>query len=551
MEVEFFLLTLSLLFFASILSDKVSSKFGVPSLLLFLIVGMLFGTDGIGIKFDNIGLAEAIGSIGLSIILFSGGMDTKFREIQPVVKEGIVLSTIGVLLTAVITGLLIWLLISFTHAGIELALGTSLLMAATMASTDSASVFSILRGQNIKLKHNLQPLLELESGSNDPMASVLTILMISVVTAGGHPNVWLLIFDVLSQLVIGLLLGFLAGKFLVWLMNKVNISNESLYPILVLTSCIFIFAVTSFTKGNAFLAVYIGGLVFGNSKFAHKRSTVNFLDGITWLSQLTMFLTLGLLVTPHELIDKRVLALGFAASGIMIFISRPISVFLSLTPFRKLPFKALTFVSWVGLKGASPILFSILCLAENVPNARLIFNVVFLCTLVSLLVQGMSLTKMAKWLGMADANEPQLKKVESFDIDLPEEIKSVATEINISADMLEHGSRLMDMGFPQNTLVIMVKRGTQFFVPTGKSILQEGDNLLVITDNEQTLQATYQQIEDNRQEKKPKFLDDTIDFTREFINMIRENHKIKQKRRKAIKLAKKQLKKKNNISKPE
>ncbi|MBR1929047.1 MAG: potassium/proton antiporter [Paludibacteraceae bacterium] len=551
MEVEFFLLTLSLLFFASILSDKVSSKFGVPSLLLFLIVGMLFGTDGIGIKFDNIGLAEAIGSIGLSIILFSGGMDTKFREIQPVVKEGIVLSTIGVLLTAVITGLLIWLLISFTHAGIELALGTSLLMAATMASTDSASVFSILRGQNIKLKHNLKPLLELESGSNDPMASVLTILMISVVTAGGHPNVWLLIFDVLSQLVIGLLLGFLAGKFLVWLMNKVNISNESLYPILVLTSCIFIFAVTSFTKGNAFLAVYIGGLVFGNSKFAHKRSTVNFLDGITWLSQLTMFLTLGLLVTPHELIDKRVLALGFAASGIMIFISRPISVFLSLTPFRKLPFKALTFVSWVGLKGASPILFSILCLAENVPNARLIFNVVFLCTLVSLLVQGMSLTKMAKWLGMADANEPQLKKVESFDIDLPEEIKSVATEINISADMLEHGSRLMDMGFPQNTLVIMVKRGTQFFVPTGKSILQEGDNLLVITDNEQTLQATYQQIEDNRQEKKPKFLDDTIDFTREFINMIRENHKIKQKRRKAIKLAKKQLKKKNNISKPE
>ena len=551
MEVEFFLLTLSLLFFASILSDKVSSRFGVPSLLLFLIVGMLFGTDGIGIKFDNIGLAEAIGSIGLSIILFSGGMDTKFREIQPVVKEGIVLSTIGVLLTAVITGLLIWLLISFTHAGIELALGTSLLMAATMASTDSASVFSILRGQNIKLKHNLKPLLELESGSNDPMASVLTILMISVVTAGGHPNVWLLIFDVLSQLVIGLLLGFLAGKFLVWLMNKVNISNESLYPILVLTSCIFIFAVTSFTKGNAFLAVYIGGLVFGNSKFAHKRSTVNFLDGITWLSQLTMFLTLGLLVTPHELIDKRVLALGFAASGIMIFISRPISVLLSLTPFRKLPFKALTFVSWVGLKGASPILFSILCLAENVPNARLIFNVVFLCTLVSLLVQGMSLTKMAKWLGMADANEPQLKKVESFDIDLPEEIKSVATEINISADMLEHGSRLMDMGFPQNTLVIMVKRGTQFFVPTGKSILQEGDNLLVITDNEQTLQATYQQIEDNRQEKKPKFLDDTIDFTREFINMIRENHKIKQKRRKAIKLAKKQLKKKNNISKPE
>ena len=243
-----------------------------------------------------------------------------------------------------------------------------------------------------------------------------------------------------------------------------------------------------------------------------------------------MFLTLGLLVKPHELIDPKVLILGSIASAIMIFLARPVSVGLSLAPFRNLPFKARVLVSWVGLKGASPILFSIMCLAADVPNARLIFNVVFLCTLVSLLIQGMSLDKMAQWLGVAEPQEPQLSKVENFDIDLPEEIKSVATEIHVTEDMLQHGNRLMDMGFPSNTLAIMVKRGQQFFVPTGKSVLQDGDALLVITDNEQTLQETYRQIEE-KQQWKPAFLDDTVDFIREFVVMLRENRKIKKQQK--------------------
>ncbi len=526
---ELFLLTISLLFFVSILTDKLSSRFGVPSLVLFLLVGMLFGTDGLGIDFDNIDLAQSIGTIALSVILFSGGMDTKLESIHPVAKEGLLLSTIGVLLTAMIEGVLIWLLMKWTHTGVELALPTALLMASTMSSTDSASVFSILRSKGLRLKYHLRPMLELESGSNDPMAAVLTSVMISVVQAGGAPNVWLLILSVVFQLLFGFLMGFFAGKLLVWLMNKVNIENESLYPILILTSCIFIFAVTNYTSGNAFLAVYIGGLVFGNSKFAHKRSTVNFLDGVTWLCQLSMFLTLGLLVNPHELFQPNVLILGSIASVIMIFISRPAAVFLSLAPFRKLPFNAKTFISWVGLKGASPILFAILCLAAEVPNARLIFNVVFLCTLISLLLQGMTLSRMATLLGVLEDNEPQLQKVENFDIDLPEEIKSVTTEIHITEDMLQRGNRLMDLGFPQNTLAIMVKRGQQYFVPTGKSILQTDDALLVITDNEQTLQETYQQIENKQNNYKPAFLDDTADFMREFFAMVKENRKVKKK----------------------
>lgn len=532
MQVEFFLLIISLLFFASILTDKVSSRFGIPSLVLFLLVGMLFGRDGLGIDFDNIGLAQAIGTVALCVILFSGGMDTKISEIKPVLMEGLMLSTLGVFLMAGFTGILIWLLMKWTHAGIELALPTALLMAATMSSTDSASVFSILRGKNLTLKYNLRPMLELESGSNDPVAYILTTTMISVVLAEGQPNVWWLILTVILQLVVGSLAGFFFGKFLVWLMNKVQIQNESLYPILVLTSCLFIFSITYFLQGNSFLAVYIGGLVFGNSKFAHKRSTTNFFDGYTWLCQLIMFLTLGLLVNPRELLDTNVLILGAIVSVVMIFVSRPISVLLSLVPFRHIPFRARLFVSWVGLRGASPILFAIMCLAAAVPNARLIFNVVFACTLVSLLVQGMSLGQMAEWLGVAEKPEKKLNKPENFDIDLPEEIKSVATEIQVTTDMLEHGNRLMDMGFPQNTLVIMVKRGQQFFVPTGKSQLQNNDQLLVITDNETTLQETYKQIEEIRQSWKPELLNDTFDFARQYFNIWRENRRIR-KREKA------------------
>lgn len=528
MAVELILLILSLLFFTSILTDKLSSRLGVPSLMLFLLVGMLFGSDGLGLSFDNINLAEAIGSIGLSIILFSGGMDTKLQDIRPVAREGILLATIGVLLTATITGLAIWQLMKWTHAGLSLALPTALLMAATISSTDSASVFSILRSKNMMLRYNLRPMLELESGSNDPMAAVLTTVLIGVAQSGGEPNGWMIVLMVVVQLVVGFLAGFLFGKFLVWLMNKVNLDNTSLYPILVLTSCIFIFAMTYYLRGNSFLAVYIGGLVFGNSKFAHKRSTVNFLDGLTNLAQLAMFLTLGLLVSPHELWDKNVLLLGAIVSVIIFFISRPAAVMITLSPFRNIPFRGKMFVSWVGLKGASPILFAIMCLAANVPNARLIFNVVFLCTLVSLFVQGISIDKVARWLGVAETNKKKLKRVEKFDIDLPEEIKSVATEIEIKADMLEHGNRLMDMGFPDNTLAIMVRRGQQFFVPSGKSVLQEGDTLLVITDNKKTLQETYQQLEERRKEWHPDFLDDTVDFIRQFSIMLREDRRIRQ-----------------------
>ena len=491
MSLEFFLLGMSVLFFLSILAGKAGYKFGVPALLLFLSVGMIFGSDGVGIRFENIQAAQTIGTIALCIILFSGGMDTKYEEIRPVMTQGIILATVGVFLTAIFTGLIVWWVLGKTMESAGVGFLTSLLLASTMSSTDSASVFSILRSKGLHLKHNLRPMLELESGSNDPMAYILTITMIGIIQTESNPNFWMVAGTLMLQLVIGAGAGYLLGKYAVFVINRLKIDNASLYPILVFTFCIFIFSVTYFIKGNGYLAVYIGGLVIGNSKFVHKRSSLNFFDGLAWMAQLLMFLTLGLLVNPSELIPIAIPAL--IISFAMIFITRPVTVFLCLAPFRKMHYKDKIFVSWVGLRGAVPIIFAILALAADVPNARLIFNIVFFCTLVSLIVQGTSLPKVAKWLGLA-RKPRELNKLKDFDIDFSDEIKSVTTEIEVTPQSLMSGNHLMDLPLPEKTLVVLVKRDGKYFVPTGNTILQERDKLLIITDDQEALIETIQKM---------------------------------------------------------
>jgi len=490
-QIEYVLLVLSILFFISILAGKASSRYGVPALLLFLGVGMLGGSDGLGIQFDNIQFAETIGSIALSIILFSGGMDTTIAEVRPVMARGVVLATFGVLFTALITGVVIWWILGMTIPSAGIGFLTSLLLASTMASTDSASVFSILRSQDLKLKNNLRPLLELESGSNDPVAYILVVTLLGIIKQELEPSFWQLSGTLLLQIGIGALSGYLIGKLAVKVINKIRIGNDSLYPILVFTFCIFIFSFTYFAKGNGFLAVYIGGLVIGNSKFVHKRSSLNFFDGLAWMFQLVMFLTLGLLVNPHDLLS--IVVPGLIISFLMIFFSRPLAVFLSLLPFPKMHFKDKTFISWVGLKGAVPIIFAIFALVEDIPHARLIFNIVFFCTLVSLIVQGTTLTLVAKWLGLVQKHRP-LKKLRDFDVDFSNDIKSVMTEIDVTDKMLANGRKLMDMTFPDKTLVVMVKRDQRYFVPTGKTVLNENDKILIITDNHEALIETYKSL---------------------------------------------------------
>jgi cell volume regulation protein A len=518
MSVEFVLLTLSLLFFASIFTDKIGYRFGVPALLLFLAVGMLFGPNGIGswIGSDGIGYmlnvssAQAIGTVALCVILFSGGLDTKITDIQPVFAPGLTLATIGVLLTCAITGVLIWLIFGWLHAIASVSIWVALLMAATMSSTDSASVFSILRTNGLKLKHNLRPLLELESGANDPMAYILTITLIEIVK--NHPTEIsaLAIFqDILVQLVMGAVMGFLFGKFIVWLLNRADLSNESLYPIMVLTACIFIFAATYYLKGNPYLAVYIGGLIIGNSKFTRKRQTKSFFDGLTWLSQLVMFLMLGLMVRPLELFKLEVWLSSLIISIVMILLSRPISVLFSLLPFRNFKQSDRLFVSWVGLKGAVPIIFAILCIANGIQHADLLFNVVFTCTIVSLLIQGTTLSAVARKLRLVLPADLKKNRLQHFDLDLPEEIESSAREKKVDEALLANGNKLKELAIPHHTLVIMVRREDTFFVPKGDTELQLDDILLVISDN--NAEKVVQDLEDEESEVLKHWW---MDFTR-------------------------------------
>ena len=490
-QIELFLLVFSVLFFFSILAGKASSKFGVPALLLFLTVGMLFGSDGLGIEFENIYAAKNIGTIALCIILFSGGMDTNIAEVRPVMGRGIILATVGVFMTALVTGVTIWWILGMTMKSAGVGLLTSLLMASTMSSTDSASVFSILRSKGLNLKNNIRPMLELESGSNDPMAYILVVTLLDIIKMNSTPNYWLAAGSLVLQLAIGALMGILLGKLSVYIINKIKIGNDSLYPILVLTLCVFIFSVTYFTKGNGFLAIYLGGLVIGNSKFVHKRSSLNFFDGLAWLFQLVMFLTLGLLVNPHELVP--IIVPGLIISVLMILFTRPLTVFLCLLPFRKMAGRDKIYVSWVGLRGAVPIIFAIIPLAEGVPHARLIFNIVFLCTLVSLVVQGTSLPMIARWLNLAE-KPLHINKLKYFDVDFSNEISSTTTEIIITNELIKRGNRLKDLGLPENTLAVMVKRSGKFFVPTGKTTLMENDKLLMITDNQEALNETYKTL---------------------------------------------------------
>ncbi len=482
----------SILLFVSVFASKAGSRFGIPSLLLFLAVGMLFGSDGLGIPFDNAHAAQTIGTVALSIILFTGGMETKYSEIRPVIAPGIVLATVGVIMTAILTGGFIYLISGWFH--FKLTFLESLLMASVMSSTDSASVFSILRSKKQGLRQNLRPLLELESGSNDPMAYILTIMLLGMIGEGGSSNWWHVFGTFAMQMSIGAAAGYLLGKIMAWVINRINMTNPSMYGIMLLALVFFIFAVTDSLRGNGYLAVYIGGLIVGNSKIVHKKSMTNFMDGFTWLFQIVMFLALGLLVSPRELISFDTAMTGLLVGVFMIVFSRPVSVILCMAPFRKFTLKARAYVSWVGLRGAVPIIFAtypLVAVADgfNPAVAELIFNVVFFITLLSLVIQGSTVSVMAKALGLS-YELPE----DSFGIDLPDKIKSALSEIEVREAFLAKGEQLKDIPLPANTLVVMVKRHEDYFVPTGGTELKLGDKLLVLTDNDVELKQELEQL---------------------------------------------------------
>ena len=415
--------------------------------------------------------------MALSIILFTGGMDTKFSDIRPVMTQGVILSTLGVVLTTALTGGFIFLLSWWGGWGIEMPLLTCLLLAATMASTDSASVFSLLRSQNINLKQNLRPMLELESGSNDPMAYMLTIVIIQIIGSRDSMDLVMVAKDLVVQFVVGGALGFAMGKCAVWLTNRINLLNSSLYPILLLSLVFITFTITDTIDGNGYLAVYICGLVVGNTKLVFRKEVNTFMNGLTWLFQIIMFITLGLLVNPHELLDVALIAV--LVGLFMIVFARPISVFACLLPFKEMTNRARLFVSWVGLRGAVPIIFATYPVIAQVDGSKQIFNIVFFITLLSLVIQGMSITQMARWLKL---DLPAEKEGNDFGVELPDEIDSQLSDMTLVAEDLAGGNRLVDLHLPKGQLVMIVKRGSEFLIPNGQMELKVGDKLLLITE---------------------------------------------------------------------
>lgn len=482
------LLILSVLIFSSILISKAGYRFGLPSLLLFLVAGMLFGVDGLGLQFNDVKQAQFIGMCSLCIILFSGGMETKIKEIRPVLAPGMMLSTLGVVLTTVFTGLFIFLLSIWDRCPISLPLVTCLLLAATMSSTDSASVFNILRNSKMRLKNNLQPMLELESGSNDPMAYILTIILIQLANtltgdaAAGDLDSWTVAGNAFKTLFlqfgVGILGGVVYGFASVWFLRRVNLNNAPLYAILLLSVMFFSYTTTTYLSGNGYLAVYLAGIIIGNKSIPYRKDILSFFDGMTWLVQIFMFLILGLLVNPHEMLKTGPVALLIGI--FMILVARPLSVFISLAPFRKISTASKSFISWVGLRGAAPILFATYPVVENVEGADLIFNIVFFITLLSLVIQGSSITGSARLLKL---NEDMPEEENTFGVEVPEEAGKLA-EITLTEESLLHGNTLKELKLPEGMLVMMIKREDKFIVPNGSVELRAGDRLLIISDHE-------------------------------------------------------------------
>lgn len=473
LTVDNILLVGSLLLFVSIIVGKTSYKFGVPTLLLFLMIGMLAGSDGIGgIQFDNPQIAQFIGIVSLNFILFSGGLDTNWTAVKPILKEGLVLSTLGVLLTALTLGTFVWLVTDFT-------IYESMLLGSIVSSTDAAAVFSILRSKSLALKANLRATLELESGSNDPMAYVLTIAFLTLVT-NQDQSVASIIPLFFKQMIIGGLAGFAFGKLSKFIINKIKLDFEGLYPVLVIALMFITFSATDFIGGNGFLAIYICAVYLGNQDLIHKKTIFKMYDGLAWLMQIVLFLTLGLLVFPSQIIPY--FGIGMLISVFLIVVARPVSVFLSLM-FFKMKLRRRFYISWVGLRGAVPIVFATYALIAGIDKADVIFNIVFFISVTSVLIQGTTLSIVAKWLSVALPEKvKRITEIDKLILDLP---KSALQEFEIQPDFYAVNKKIIDLNFPKSAFIVMIKRGEEYIRPGGSTEIQANDVLMVLADKQE------------------------------------------------------------------
>lgn len=473
MITDIYLLIGAILLLVSVLASKLSVRYGIPSLLLFLAIGLAIGSDGLNwIYFDDYQIAQSIGIVALAYILFSGGLETKWKRIRPVLAPALSLATLGVLISALVMGV-------FAVYILGLSWLEGILLGAIVSSTDAAAVFSVLRTNSIAFKYRLKELIELESGTNDPMAIFLTIGLIEIIgneASGWAGFIWLLF----TQVTVGLAAGYLFGKAATWLINRINLAYDGLYSVLVIGMISFVYAVTDMLNGSGFLAVYLVGVIMASTGFVHQQSLTNFFDGIGWLMQIVMFLALGLLIFPAQIIP--VMGVGLLMALVLILLARPVSVFISLM-FSKYNRRSKVMVSWVGLRGAVPIILATFPLVAGLPNSDLIFSVVFFVVVMSVMIQGTTILLAAKWLHVLAPYREKTRYPIQYEpnIDTKSALKEVVLE---EADRVV-GKQIVDLSLPENALIVLINREGKFIVPRGTTRLQTDDKLLILANKQE------------------------------------------------------------------
>ena len=466
-----FMAGVALLILLGVVASKVSARLGVPALQLFLVLGMLAGSEGVGgIDFSDFELAQNIGVIALAFILFAGGFETDWQKVRPVVTRGALLATIGVLITAVVSG-------AFASWVLGISLTAGLLLGAIISSTDAAAVFSVLRSRSVGLRGELRSLLELESGSNDPMAVFLTLGFLKLLTEP-ETSVLELVPIFVAQMTVGGVIGLAIARGAIVAINRVRLEYEGLYPVVMIALVLLTYGSAALLGGSGFLAVYVAGLVMGGKRFLHKKSLMRFADGLAWLMQIAMFLVLGLLVFPSDVVS--VAGRALLVSIVLIFVARPVATGLVLFVTR-FDVRQTLMVSWVGLRGAVPIVLATFPLVEGVPQADLIFNVVFFIVLTSVLIQGTTISVVARWLGV----DAPIERRRPYILEVVDSGNGTTDlhEILVPEGAPAAGRQLVDLHLPPGALVVLVTREDEFVVPQGATILEPGDNVLLLADD--------------------------------------------------------------------
>ncbi len=457
------ILAVALVILLCVMAEKFSDKFGMPALILFMFIGMLFGSDGIvGIPFENFKLAENICSVALVFIMFYGGFNTKWDVAKSVAGKAISLSTIGVVITAAITTLLCRLLLG-------LSLEESFLIGSVLASTDAASVFAILRKKKLNLKDGTASILEVESGSNDPVSYLLTIIAVGIMTNGDSGNILL---TIIMQIVFGIIAGIVMAKISTHIMTKTRLISEGLDMVFVIAVVLVCYGGTAFIGGNAYLSVYIFGILMGNSRIKNKHQLIPFFDGVTSLAQILIFFLIGLLTFPHQM--PSIIMDAIAVVAFITLIARPIAVFVLMKPMKCSTNQCLL-IAWAGLRGASSSVFAIMAVAAGVSMKQDLFHIVFMVSLFSVAIQGTLLPAVANKLNMVDEDSDVRKTFNDYQ----EETSLQLMRIHIPEGHEWVDKKIKEVNIPTGSLALMIKRGEQTIVTRGDTKIKQGDNLIL------------------------------------------------------------------------